>query len=250
MAKKQPEPTTTAIEKPAPAGTLERPSFLPDHDKRGTEHLTKDDLQLPRLSLAQQMSPQLIPGDPAQIQGLTLGDMFNNLTGEIYGKGPMEIIVVRADKPRGIEFYGEGSGLKGVKDFNVPLNDARMQFGPNGEKPVATKFYDYVVVLLDETGEFMMDRMVALSLKGSGLKVARQLNALMKLRNAASFSTRYRIETAVERNTKGTFAVLKIRTAGWVTESQYAAAQELYESIKDRALDIEREPGSDDGDEI
>ena len=227
-----------------------RPDFLPQHDARGTEHLTKDDLQLPRLSLAQQMSAQLIPGDPAQIQGLTLGDMFNNLTGEIYGKGPLEIIVIRADKPRGIEFYGEGSGMKGVKDYNVSMNDPRMQFGPNGERPTATKFYDYVVLLLDAQGEIDPSRMVALSLKGSGLKVARQLNMLMKMRAAASFSTRYRLETAIERNTKGTFAIFKVKTAGWVTAEQFELSQALYESIKDKNLEIEREPGSDDGDEI
>lgn len=250
MAKKEP----TELAPVAPAGALAaRPNFI-GTDAVGTEHIGKDDLQMPRLGLAQALSPQLNPDDPKFVPGLAQGDMFNNLTGRIIGRGPLELTVVRADRPRGIEFYPLDQG-GGIKDFNVPLTDPRMQFGPNGEKPIATKFYDYVVLLLGEqwTPE---EALIALSLKGSGLKVARQLNTLITLRHAPLYAGKYTLTTVKTTNKLGTFYIFQVRNSGtvdawtsnpgWVSSEVFAAAKVLHASIKDKELKIEREPGEDD----
>ena len=47
------------------------------------------------------MSPQIDDTKPEHyIEDLKKGDMFNSLTGIIYGKGPLLFTVVRADPPR------------------------------------------------------------------------------------------------------------------------------------------------------
>jgi len=216
----------------------ERPNYIKQGDTRGTDHITKDDLQMPRLALAQALSPQMQEGDAKFIEGLKVGDLFNNLTGDVFGKGPIDFTVVRADSPRGIEFYPLDEG-GGIKDFSVPLDDHRMEFrtDENGKsiKPAATKFYDYVIMLVPSR------ELIALSFKGTGLKVARQLNALMKLRGTPSFAGKYSLTTGKETNKLGTFAVHQVKNAGWVTEDEFKWAEGVYESIKDKTLVIERD---------
>jgi len=217
---------------------LARPSYIPQ-GAEGTEHLRKEDLQLPRLALAQQMSPQLLEGDPKFVTGLKFGDLFNTLTGDVYGKGPISFAVIRADAPRGVEFNPLSEG-GGIKDFHVPLTDPRMLFGPNGEKPIATKFYDYILILLPQK------EMVALSLKSSALTVAKQLNALMKFRRSPVWTGLYTLTTSVQKNAKGSFAVYQVKNSGWVPENEIPFFQSAFDGVRDKELVVDREPGEDD----
>jgi len=213
---------------------LDIPAYIKQGDVRGTEHITREDVQMPRLALAQAQSPQLLEDHPKYIDGLKLGQLFNNLTGQIYGKGPLEFCIVRADPPRGVEFNPLEQG-GGVKDLSVPLDDPRMQFGPNGEKPVATKFYDYVVMLLPSR------ELVSLSFKSTGLKVARRLNGLIKLRNIPLFAAKYSLTTTMEKNKAGTFAQYVIGNAGVVDEATYHVAEQAYDTFKHRAIAFDRD---------
>jgi hypothetical protein len=229
---------------------LARPSFLPTHDLRGTEHITKDDLQMPKLGLAQALSPQVQKTEPQYIAGLQVGQLFNNLTKHNYGEGPLEFTIIRADPPRFVEFIPRSEG-GGVKDVNVPPNDPRTKFRTDEAgktiPPVATKFYDFVLLLLPTREP------IALSLKSTGLKVARQLNALMKLRNAPSFAGKYVMTTGTSKNAKGVFAVYQVQNAGWVDEDTFNFCSQMYEAFKDKTLIIDREsdihvPAGDDTD--
>ena len=196
---------------------------------------------MPRLALAQALSPELDPSSPKYIDGLKVGDAFNNLTGEVYGKTPLEVVIVRADLPRYVEFNPREAG-GGIKDYNVPAHDPRTQFGPNGEKPAATKFMEYVA-LLGPAHE-----PIALSFKGSGLKAAKQLNGLIKLANMPSFGMKFILTPVIEKNAKGAFAVLNVRPAGFVDKDTFEYASAVYESIKDRVLSVEAEAEHTDGD--
>ena len=230
---------------------LARPSFVQEHDLRGTEHITKEDLQMPKLGLAQALSPQVQKTEPQYITGLQVGDLFNNLTKQIYGEGPLEFTVIRADPPRFVEFIPRSEG-GGVKDINVPPNDPRTKFriDENGKTlpPIATRFYDFVLLLLPSREP------IALSLKSTGLKVARQINALMKLRNAPSFAGKYVLTTGTSKNAKGVFAVYQVQNAGWVNEEVFKFSSQLYDAFKDKTLIIDRETdihvpdGDGDGD--
>jgi hypothetical protein len=141
-----------------------------------------DDVRPPRLGLAQSNSPQVKRGNPKTIDGLREGDLFNDLTQQVYGEGPLEIVVIRYLGHRAMQFRDMKEG-GGVIDFNVPLDDPRCQFTdgppdpvtgkPTRVKPIATHFYDYLV-WLPETSEI-----VALSMKGTSLKAAKESNDTM-----------------------------------------------------------------------
>lgn len=226
-------------------------SAVPEHlkkyvgDTRGTDHITKDDITIPRFGLAQGLSPQIIPGDAKYIKGLAMGDMFNNLTSQIYGAGPIDIVIVRADKPRGIEFFPLKDG-GGIKDFNVPITDSRMMFGPNGEKPVATKFYDFITLMLPIDPESPMTNIVALSMKATSIKTAKKLNTMLKQLPVPSFTRRFKLTSKMTKNAKGQFAVFDVENYGFLAGPELEAAEKVFESIKDTSFKIEREPGQDD----
>ncbi len=236
-----------------PTQAMERPAFLSVDDVRGTEHLTKDDIQLPRIGLAQGLSPEIQDGDPKFISDLKVGMMFNNLTRQIIepAKGPIEFTVIRAERPRYVEFIPRTAG-GGIKDFDVPANDPRTQFtrdpvSGQSVPPVATKFYDFIIMMLPvTTPQEAMQKIIALSFKSTGLKVARNLNGLMKLRNAPTFAGKYTLKTGMDKNSKGTFAVFQIANAGWVDEPTYKIAEAAYKGLEGKTVVIEREPGEED----
>lgn len=213
-------------------GAMARPSFIPVGNVEGTEVITRDDMQLPRLALAQAMSPQLKDSDPKYIKGLAIGHLFNSLTGQNFEKGPIEFIIIRADRPRFVEFVPRSEG-GGMKDPNVPANDPRTQFGPNGEPPVATKFYDFIVLMLPFNRENPMDSVIGISFKGTQLKVARALNGLIKIKNAPLYAGRYLITSCDDKNAKGEFKNFAIKQNGFVEdEATYALVKGMYDALQ------------------
>jgi hypothetical protein len=225
------------------SGALARPDFVAPSTE-GTEHITSDEMQLPRITVAQQMSHELNPAHASFIDGLKVQDMFNTLSHKVYGKGPLHFIVLRADPPRFMEFFPRDMG-GGVKDYNVPANDPRTQFTRNEQgssvPPVATKFYDFIVMLHPS------QELAALSFKGMMLKAGRKLNGLMKMRNAPIYAGLYKLDTAMETNKKGVYAVMTVDNAGWVPDQEtYKNVEAASRSLQGKAVVIDREPGMEE----
>ncbi len=220
--------TTTNLE--------QAPDFMSD-GREGLEGFSKDDVLLPRLALAQAQSPEVIEGDPRFVEGLKPGDLFNSLTKENYGR-EVYVQILRKDPLRAMEFYPQEEG-GGVKDPNVPLDDERLKWGENGEKPRATLFRDYSARLLP-SGE-----MISLSFKSGGLKVAKALNGLIVTRGKAIYAGRYVITTDTELKPRP-HKVYKVANAGWVTKEQYEEGRQLWLSVKDLDVRVDREQRRED----
>lgn len=145
---------------------------------RGTENIGPEDVRPPMIKLCQSGTPQRKMDDPKQIPGLNELDIFNDLSGEIYGRGPLKFVVLDTLKPKYMEYRPMDQG-GGVIDFDVPPNDPRTQFtnGPDGKrmKPIATMYRDYLVWLPDH------QELGVLTFKSTQLSVAVQLNGKMKL---------------------------------------------------------------------
>jgi hypothetical protein len=241
MAKKE-----TAIAKiDETEDALVLPADLEQFAGQGLEGIKSEDLAMPRLALAQGLSPQIQPNDPVYIDGLRLGDAFNSLTGEIYGHGPFEVAVVKVMPPRWVEFVPRKEG-GGVKDLNIPEGDPRTQFTTNdkGERcpPVATKFYDFVVVFLDTM------ETIVLSYKSTGIKYAKQLNSLMKMRQQKNpkfpvFAGVYQLEALMDKNSQGSFANLHVKNAGVVKdEDKLRLLSRMFVDFKDKEIKVDLDP--------
>lgn len=217
-------------------------------DRRGKENITRDDLTLPRLAVAQKTSPQLEPDKAEYIDGLKLYQMFNTVTGEIYGNGPLEFVIVRGPDKRAMEFDKDNK----VVDFDVPWNDPRCEFtvaeqdSSDGKikkgdrvKPQATRFYEYVIVLVATM------EIAVLSLKSTQVKVAKKLNNFISLRPGAAWLGKYKITSRSETKGAFTYANFLIAPAGATDAALAKFAEEVYENIKGVSIRTEREGDGD-----
>jgi hypothetical protein len=248
------------------AGALAKtdvPDYLSEFDgTEGKENIGREDLAIPRLSLAQKMSPEI---DPEQrdrfIEGLKIGDLFNSQTKEIYGPGPVEFVPLYIGAPRFVEFNSREPN-SGIKDMNVPAGDPRTQWGshPDG-KPAATKFYSYIVLLLPNM------EIIGLSFKSSGLKTAKALNMLIANRKKAPiYAGKYMLGTATAMGPKGPYKIFTVQNSniasplsatkpdgsfmpGWLNREMVMGAKEYFDQFKDRKdviIDITNDPDPDE----
>jgi len=204
---------STAIAANVPGALEPAPDYFKDDERTGFDGTTQSDLSIPRLALAQLLSPQVQEGTPNYIQGLKPGDLFNSVTGQIYGK-EVYIQLLRRMPLRAMEFYSVDDG-GGVKDPSVPLNDPRLKWGNSGnkkaDKPKATLFRDFLAVILPQR------EMISLSFKSTGLTTAKTLWGLAVMRGKSVYAGRYRIFTGLETDPKPHY-VYKAENAGWASE--------------------------------
>lgn len=237
--------------------TTERPEGK-DAGSLGNEGMGRDDVAMPRLGLAQKMSKEVDPTNAARyIEGLQFQEMFNSLTKQRFGKGPLYFCILRRDAPRFIEFFPIADG-GGIKDMNVPVGDPRTDFttGEGGQriKPVATKFYDYIVLLLNEqTLADPASNIIALSLKSSGLKVAKKINMFIQQRAAQGKTICkgvYKLTTGhdTDKTSGSTYAIFNVDNAGWLQAGSpiEELAVGMFESFKEREVKIDRDENPDD----
>lgn len=262
---------------PAPLGSkamtipvAEVPDYLKDvNTADGTEGMTREDMIMPRLALAQKMSHEVDPENAKFIDGLEIGELFNSVTKQIYGEGPLEFVVLKRDVPRYVEFNPLDQG-GGIKDMNVPANDPRTQFtrGADGKsvKPIATKFYDFIVMLLPSM------EVIGLSFKSTGLKAARLLNTTLASplltkdgpKKVPVYARKFMIKSASAENKHGKFKVYVAETSnimsdtsatnangdpipGLVNQELFGFVKVYFDSFKDKAItiDIDAEPDPD-----
>jgi hypothetical protein len=232
---------------------LARPDWMqPNEGNVGAENIQHEDVQMPRIALAQAQSPQLNPKGDEYIDGLRVSDLFNSLTGEILPK-PLRFVVLRVEKPRHIEFNPIEAG-GGIKDFNVPPGDPRTQFttAEDGtrEKPVATKFLDYVVATYPLDLNNPMANVLALSFKGTGLKVAKKLNGLVKSRMQPIYRGVYELDTDMKSEKSYTYAIYKVENAGWITQEEDVVFKALFRELAGANINIDRDATDFDPSEL
>lgn len=235
---------TAEIAKRESNTALERPAFIKTGDLRGAETIGTNDIRPPALRLAQAMSPQVKRSDPAYIDGLQEGDLYNSLTGENLGQGPLTIAVLKFLGHRHVEFAPLNEG-GGVVDFAVPDGDPRTLFTSekvDGRetriKPKATKFYDYLGIVLPDNRPPTLTDLLALSMKGTQLKVATKLNTLIKLAQVPSFALKFEVRAVSEK--KGTYTYFNWRfdRKGWFDEATFNALSAIHDGLADKTIDL------------
>lgn len=233
---------------PAAAGPIAIPEHLRKYAGQGREHILPEDVVIPRLALAQGLSPQLDPDKAEYIPGLKMGDAFNTLTGRIYGREPVAVAVIRVEPPRAMQF-DEGNRSQ-VLDWDVPLTDPRCQFGPDGEPPVAVRFHDFIVCLLPG-GPIREPEVAALSFKSKGIRAAKRLKGLLQVQAALPlFMPRFRLSPVKQTNDKGTWADFRVENAGVTADvATLDRLAALYESFRGRKVEIHEPTGSEQVDE-
>lgn len=219
---------------------LAKPSFIKEGDVRGTENIGANDIRPPALRIAQSNSPEAKRSETDKyIQGLSEGMFFNSTTREIYGEGPLRIVIINQLGHRNVEF--DPLDKKVVLDFNVPDGDPRTQFTTEVKegkqvrvKPRATTFYDYLVWVL---GPNDRRELMTMSLKSTQLKKAKDLNTLLAGYKMPSFAFVFEVSLVPERGKGNSWYGWKFNPAGYVTEEQYNDAGKLYDKMSGKTAE-------------
>lgn len=247
MAKTKEEVTDLAVISDV-QGTLERPKSLDRNDRTGTEDITQDEIQLPRLAVAQGLSPQLVPDEPQYIRGLVIGQMFNDVSEDIYGNGPITVVPVKRQVKR-IEF--DPNDRKVPIDRNVPAGDPRLEW--DGDNPPrATEFVEYICLLLQK-GKIPEGVVVSIKTTNKEMRRAAKLwNTYVLQRQAPIYSGLYNLTSKVIRgqNKDGQqtmYGVFVVKNAGFIPKDTpvgaalFDYAKQFHDSLKDKVVETDRE---------
>ncbi len=201
------------------------PAYLKqDGAGRGNENVESQDVQIPRISLLQDLSPQIKEKNAEYIDGAKPGMVFNVLTGELFPDG-LEFVPVFFEKDHLVwKTRKSGGGLV-----------ARCETPQEAQALADTEAtYEYVespnhVCILMKDGE--PDCEVSIPMATSKAKVSRRLNSLIRLNQGDRFSRVYKLLAVEDESPSGEYWNFAVENVGWPSEPAYLAAETLYDSI-------------------
>jgi len=250
VKKRQEEPTKTLVK--TESKTLSKEQVNAESDAgMGQEEMKRDDYAIPRLTILQDLSPQVKKTEDGYIKGAEAGMICDVLSEKLFA-GDNGIAVIPVSYRRAhIEWKARKSGGGFVKDHGSdPAILSQVQRDPdsgaltfqNGN--TLSIVGEYFVFLLDKEGGFSP---YVLSMTGSQQKKSRRWNTMInQLRvparegggtfNPAMFYMTYRLSTVPERNDQGSWFGWKIQPETPTLElpngdQVYVAAREFRNQI-------------------
>ena len=209
------------------------PDYIKQGGTRGNENITNEDLQLPRLAIIQDLSPQKDKDDEKYIEGAEIGMLFNTLTGELYET--VTFTPVSFQKRWFVwKDQDEGGGLQGIFSNTEQQQAEALAAKLNGDMEVpiyeAVLTHEHLVMLSDGSE-------IILSCSKSKLKVSKKFNSLVRLNGGDRFGRNYTVSVSRETNPNNNkkYYNFKIDSAGgaqaFPSQEVYEAAEALYATI-------------------
>lgn len=202
----------------------------------GMQNLESEDYANAKLLLCQAMTPHRSRSSDVYIEGLKEGDFFNSINRTIYGS-KVEVIPIDVGKPYAMEYDNNGK----VVDFNVPLDDPRLQGqrDDNGDyhPAKAKRQLDYVCLLIPSEGE---PDVILWTAKGSGRGTAKQINVASRapltiggkrVPNPPMFARAFPFQSTQSRGENNNF-VIQMGLPRLVTKGEFNVCKELYEELQ------------------
>ena len=227
---------------------VENPLAVPEHLRdikghEGLENVRREDLVLPRLAIAQSTSKQLKPTSPLYIEKLKMGDLFNTVTGDVYGSSVLLIPLIYTASRILFKDLDEGGGIL-CRSFNgrdggvlSPTCDTcenskftKDEKGQN-QAPACTNFMNFPSLLPE-----FNNNLIAASWKSTALKPASTWLTRMQMANKPMFAAVYEVRSNPDKNAFGDFYVPTFTLKRWTTADEFTFAKKEYEGLKGRAI--------------
>ena len=202
--------------------TLPAANILEEFAGQGTENITASDVKLPILKVIGSMSPQINPKDSQYVEGLKVGDIYNDTTGSIYdgGKGFLAVPCYFVNTFNEWSERGKGSSRpivhtnREIMNKTVQGKDNKdwLPAQPNGEQHYIEDTGNHFVYILNENYEPVEPALI--TMKSTQKKHSKRWNSMMRQRrlqgkggsfHPPSFGTVYRLSSVMESNNKGSW---------------------------------------------
>jgi hypothetical protein len=221
--------------------------------RKGFEEPTdKEDLLIPRATLLQALSPEVVKGakDPATQLDLKPGMIINSLTKEIL---PSEFIPIfkftnwirfnprNTKDPAYDAAYGPGEVIWRTNDPLDPRVIEESKFGADGTPPLATKFLSFFSVFKG------VGMPVVVSFSKTSFKAGKRLLSLAQFAAKDNqpldmFGMRYALSSVQETNPAGQmYFVLDVKQLGYTEGVELAQAAATWERFHDKTLQVHEE---------
>lgn len=227
----------------------------------GFEEVGAGDVKVPRLAVAQALTPQLDESNANNIPLLKKGDFFNTVTGDYFGPSVKIIPLLKFGNRIRFGDMDKGGGIlcrsddmiHGVGDNPVDGNCAKCPYaqfgsarGGEGKGTACSEFMNFPALIVRE-GKVDVENTVIWSAKSSHIDAAKQLVGLAMRRRLANgsrapmWSGVYTLSSKIKKFTEKLSAyVVAVDNAGWIPDAQSAmvkgAFDFMFELRKQRRL--------------
>jgi|TARA_R110000796_G_scaffold54348_1_gene127018 hypothetical protein len=210
------------------------------------------ELQIPFLRIAQQMSPEINKKDAKYIEGLSAGDIFNTLTGQVYPGDDGLLVIPCYIKTSYKEWVPRDMGGGFVQEFSSDAHELRQvvreEVGgklvdrlPSGNELVTSDDHYCLVIAEDGTSE-----PVLLDMKSTQRKVAKRWRTMISMNRMKNpktgkqhilpcYSTLWRLKTVDENNkrneTYSNYAISKDSVLSGDQRDMYEEAKMFRQSV-------------------
>lgn len=210
------------------------------HAGEGTS-FDSSEMVIPFVRLAQSLSPQIKKNKPEFIEGLSVGDAYNNVTGEWWPGETGLVVIPCYQVTKYLEFVPRESGGGFVGE--IKPSDPRIQSTdrvgsrellPNGNELV--KSDQHFCLILGEDGMFQP---AVVDMKSTQLKVSRRWKtqiAMKKMRHPGTgrvitppvYASMWRLRAVEESNDKGDFYNWAVEPEGLVQSRDLLVEAKLF----------------------
>jgi hypothetical protein len=192
------------------------------------------------------LSPQRRKSDPAYIEGLEEGKLFNTVTKEIYGD-TLEVVLLFFFKNR-IKFLpiDEGGGIdcisaNGVSDGRIsPDSCSACKFSAwgNGEKngndaPSCTLYHNYMSFIP------VSGTPLVISYKATGLKLSKQLLANIRLVQLPMYAKKYTVIVVEMRDGQNTWFDKKLIPGEFVDPKLFQEMENNFNALHKMSINVD-----------
>lgn len=243
MAKKEQSNAVAEVKANSIMMTDTVPDYIKQDAARGSENVTMDDMVIPRLEVVQGLSPAVKRGDPNYIEGAQMGDLNNSVTRQLYGQElyvvnvhfSVQYLVWQARRyigENGREVTTEGGFFGAFPTEHEALARAEQEGGAaKGIEVIDTPQHLCLALEVEPSGAVVGAEEIMISMPRTKAKISRQWNSLIKLNGGDRFSRVYRLGTELEKNAKGDYYNLSVKSLGFAPEEIYRKAEALYELV-------------------
>lgn len=209
---------------------------------RGSEHVTKDDLVVPRLELIQALSPARKRNDPAYIEGAEEGMLYNNVTRELYGTDAVIVPVAYRKEFLIWKDRNSGGGFRGAYQSMDEANTVVASLEDGSECEVVDTAQHFCLLMHDD-GRV---EEIVLSMSRTKMKCSRKLNSLIRLTEMDAFAKQYKVSAVSATNAKNQeYYTIDVAAGGFVEEHIFRRAEAMWKTIEAGNMKVSTEYEAD-----